>query len=416
MNSGSRLNVLVAGGGVAGLEALLALRDLAGDRVELTVLEPASQFVFRPMATAETFGRGHGQRIPMSKIASDTGAHHVVGALAEVDDTRRTVTLDNGDELRYDALVIATGAASEPAFRRGITWTPESDPEVFGGLRRDLEEGYARSIAFVIPPGTAWPLPAYELALMTAWDADGMGQDDVEISVVTPEQAPLAIFGAAGSAALQADLDDAGVTVRTGAYVEETSDPTGFVVQPGGQRLDAVHVVALPRAVGPDIAGVPSDANGFVRVDRHCHVDGLERVWAAGDAIAFPVKQGGLAAQEADAAAQDIARMAGAEVEADTFRPVLRGMLLTGRGRNWMRAEISGGGGESVAERHALWWPPTKVAGRYLAPYLHERFETEHTGMGMPSGLPVELDLERELEQAQAEMRSGAQATVARDV
>ncbi|HEY7629868.1 MAG TPA: FAD-dependent oxidoreductase [Thermoleophilaceae bacterium] len=416
MNSGSRLNVLVAGGGVAGLEVLLALRDLAGDRVELTLLEPSSEFVFRPMATAETFGRGRGQRIKTSKIAADTGATLVPGALAAVDDARRRVTVDNGDELRYDALVIATGARSEPAFRRGITWTPETDPEVFGGLRRDLEEGYAHSVAFVIPPGTAWPLPAYELALMTAWDADGMGQDDVQISVVTPEQGPLAIFGPAGSAAVQADLDEAGVTVRTGAYVEETSDPSGFVVMPGGDRLDAAHVVALPRAVGPNIPGVPSDANGFIRVDRHCHVDGAERLWAAGDAIAFPVKQGGLAAQQADAAAEDIARMSGADVAAQTFKPVLRGMLLTGRGRSWMRAEITGGGGEAVAERHALWWPPTKVAGRYLAPYLHETFESSHAeGAEAPSGLPVELDLERELEQAADELRSGAQATVGRD-
>jgi sulfide:quinone oxidoreductase len=251
---------------------------------------------------------------------------------------------------------------------------------------------------------------------MTAWDADGMGQDDVQISVVTPEQGPLAIFGAAGSAAVQADLDEAGVTVRTGAYVEETSDPSGFVVMPGGDRLDAAHVVALPRAVGPNIPGVPSDANGFIRVDRHCHVDGAERLWAAGDAIAFPVKQGGLAAQQADAAAEDIARMSGADVAAQTFKPVLRGMLLTGRGRSWMRAEITGGGGEAVAERHALWWPPTKVAGRYLAPYLHETFESSHAeGAEAPSGLPVELDLERELEQAADELRSGAQATVGRD-
>jgi sulfide:quinone oxidoreductase len=416
MNSGSRLKVLVAGGGVAGLETLLALRDLAGDRVELALLEPSSEFVFRPMATAETFGRGHGQRVRTSKIAQDTGAKLVPGALAAVDDARRTATVDNGDELRYDALVIATGATSEPAFRRGITWTPETDPEVFGGLRRDLEEGYAHSIAFVIPASTAWPLPAYELALMTAWDADGMGQDDVHITVVTPEDAPLGIFGAAGSAAVQADLDEAGVRVRTGAYVEETSDPAGFVVLPGGEPLDAVHVVALPRAVGPRIPGIPSDAAGFIRVDRHCHVDGAERVWAAGDAIAFPVKQGGLAAQEADAAAEAIARMAGADVEARPFKPILRGMLLTGRGRSWMRAEIAGGGGESVAERHALWWPPTKVAGRYLAPYLQETFESSYAdSRDVPSGLPVELDLERELEQAATELRTGAQETVGRD-
>lgn len=383
------LNVVVAGGGVAGLEALLALRDLAGDRITTTLLEPATEFVFRPMATAETFGRGHGERIRMTRLAEDAGARLVVGGLAGVDDGRRVVIMDNGDELEYDALLVATGAASEPAYRRAITWTPESDPELFGGLRRDIEDGYAHNVAFVVPPLNAWPLPAYELALMLAWDARGMGQDDLQIRVVTPEHVPLEMFGHAGSAALQTDLDEAGVSVWTSAYVEESTDPPGFVVQPGNHSLDATRVVALPKATGARIPGLACDEAGFVRVDRHGHVLGSERVWAAGDAVAFPVKQGGIAAQQADAAAEAIAALAGADIEPRPFRPVLRGMLLTGRGRNWMRSEITGGGGAAVAERHALWWPPTKVAGRYLAPYLHETAET-----GAPSGVAVDLDLE----------------------
>jgi sulfide:quinone oxidoreductase len=401
MNQVSSLKVVVAGGGVAGLEALLALRHLAGERVELTLLEPSPDFVFRPMAIAETFGRGHGERIRTSQLANHVGAKLVSGALAAVDDERRVALTDAGDELAYDALLVAPGAGSEAAFRRAITWTPEADPEVFGGLRRDIEEGYAHKVAFVVPPGTAWPLPAYELALMTAWDAKDMGQDDVEVTVVTPEQSPLGIFGANGSAAVRADLDEAGVHVRTGAYVEEAEG--GFVTQPGGEPLDATRVVALPRATGPAIDGLTSDPEGFIRVDRHCHVDGTERVWAAGDAIAFPVKQGGIAAQQADAAAEAIAALAGADVDPQPFKPVLRGMLLTGRGRDWLRAEIAGGGGETVVERRALWWPPTKVAGRYLAPYLQELVEHRVAGTGdAPSGLPVDLDLEHELDAALA--------------
>ena len=65
------VRVLVAGGGVAGLEGLLALRDLAGDRVELTLLSPEEEFVYRPMAVAEPFGRGRADRHPLADIASD---------------------------------------------------------------------------------------------------------------------------------------------------------------------------------------------------------------------------------------------------------------------------------------------------------------------------------------------------------
>ena len=56
----------------------------------------------------------------------------------------------------------------------------------------------------------------------------------------------------------------------------------------------------------------------------------LEDVFAAGDIANFPIKQGGLAAQQADAAAEAIAAEAGAQVDPQPFKPVLRGILLTG--------------------------------------------------------------------------------------
>jgi sulfide:quinone oxidoreductase len=131
-------------------------------------------------------------------------------------------------------------------------------------------------------------------------------------------------------------------------------------------------------------------------------------VWAAGDAIDFPVKQGGLAAQQADAAAEDIAQRAGVPLRPTPFRPVLRGVLLTGRGRAWMRS-ASGGGGEGEAERRALFWPPTKIAGRYLSPYLAERDRAEAAGEApRPDGRAVELDLERDVPAAAEWLRAAA--------
>jgi sulfide:quinone oxidoreductase len=405
VSSESPLRVVVAGGGVAGLEAMLALRDLAGERVELTLLEPDTDFVFRPMAVAETFARGRSHPVSMTKVASDVGATLVHARLTAVDSEGRRAIVEEGAPVPYDALLVAVGARGVPVYRRALTWTPEADPEVFGGLLRDLEEGYTESIAFVVPPGVAWALPAYELALMTAYQAQSMGRDNVRISVVTHEDAPLDAFGVAGSAAVRTDLDDAGVTVDTGAYVDE--DDQGFRIEPGGRPLEARRVVALPRAAGPGIDGVMADEEGFIRVDRHGKVRGIERVWAAGDAVAFPVKQGGLAAQQADAAAESIAALAGADVTPQPFHPVLRGVLLTGRGREWLRQDIAGGGGEGGAsDRHALWWPPTKVAGRYVSPYLEGVIEPDAGTAGeTPPGQPVELDLEEMLPAAADALR-----------
>jgi sulfide:quinone oxidoreductase len=397
MSSG-RFGVLIAGGGVAGLEALLALRDLAGDLVDLTLLAPEAEFVYRPMAVVEPFGRGRADRRLLADIVSEFGAGLIQSALVEVDSGGGAAVTGAGQRVRFDALVVAVGARSEPALRRVLTWTPETDAEVFGGLLRDLDEGYVKRVAFVVPPGVAWALPAYELAMMTAWQAWGMGHDDVEVTVYTPEDAPLGLFGTRATAALREDLEEAGVRAETGVYVtEDPRDPARLVLLPGERTLEVDRVVALPRAVGPALPGLPADARGFVPTDLYGKVPDVDGVWAAGDAIAFPVKQGGLAAQQADAAAESIAAVVGADVVPQPFHPVLRGMMLTGRGKAWMR-HAPAGGGEGTAERRALWWPPTKIAGRYLSPYLAAREESDAVGDSQqPDGQPVDLDLELEV-------------------
>lgn len=313
------------------------------------------------------------------------------------DDAARSAIIAGGETVTYDALVVAVGAASEPAFVHALTWTPEADADIYGGLLADVEEGYSKRLAFVVPDGVNWPLPAYELALMTAWDARAAGQDDVEITIYTHEAAPLEIFGPNGSAALADDLADAGVRVQTGVHVAG-SGVGRLVAQPGAHDLSAARVVALPRAVGHPVEGLATDERGFVVTDRFGRVPGTEAVWAAGDAAAFPIKQGGLAAQQADAVAQSIAARAGADIEPQPFRPVLRGVLLTGRGRAWMRHDLTAELDAGTDSRHALFWPPTKVAGRYLSPYLAGRDELRVRGAdATPAGEAVLLDLTHEL-------------------
>jgi sulfide:quinone oxidoreductase len=366
------LRVLVAGGGVAGMEAVLALRELAAERVDITLLAPESTFSYRPMAVAVPFARGHVQRLMLADFARETGARLVRGALAAVEPG--VVRTTDGRVIAYDALLVAVGAWSEPAVPGATTWTPELDQEVMGGLLADLEEGYAKRVAFVVPEGAGWPLPAYELALMTAWDARDMGQDDVEITIHTPEAMPLELFGEDASASLRADLEEAGVAVR-----------------PAGEDLAGRRVIALPRVAARHVRGLPADARGFVPVDEHGRVPGLADVWAAGDCVAFAIKQGGIAAQQADAAARSIAARAGAPVREEPFRPVLRGVLLTGRGRRWIRRALETAGDHGEAQRRALWWPPTKVAGEYLAPYLAMHAHGPLPGEERPSGRLVEF-------------------------
>jgi sulfide:quinone oxidoreductase len=118
---------------------------------------------------------------------------------------------------------------------------------------------------------------------------------------------------------------------------------------------------------------LPADDHGFIPIDEHARVIGVADVYAAGDGTTFPIKQGGLATQQADAAAEHIAARLGASVQAKPFHPVLRGQLITGVESLHMRHDLSGGHGEGTASLDYLWWPPHKVSGRYLAAWLaHE--------------------------------------------
>ena len=99
---------------------------------------------------------------------------------------------------------------------------------------------------------------------------------------------------------------------------------------------------------------------------------GLDSVYAAGDGTTFPVKQGGLACQQADAIAELLAAAAGADVDPSPFRPVLRGRLLTDRGAQYLEQPLHGGAGMGPASELRLWSAPRKVDGRYLSPWLEE--------------------------------------------
>jgi sulfide:quinone oxidoreductase len=394
----SRFRVLVAGGGVAGLEALLTLHALARDRVELTLAEPQPDFVYRPMKVAEPFARGTARRYRLAEVARDAGARIVRDGIAAIDDGRRVAVTAAGEKLRYDALLLTTGARAVPAYEHALGWDDATPVDGLGELLRDVEEGYVRRVAFVVPPGPGWPLPIYELALMTAraaWEA----QTGAQVAIVSPEPAPLAVFGPRASAMVAADLRAAGVAFHGRSYAEVVKAAALTVfAHPGPRRIDVDRVVALPRLVGRAPQGVPVDHAGFVPADQYGKVPGLDRVWAAGDGIAFPVKFGGLAAEQADAAAESIARLAGAPVTPQPFRPVLRGRLLTGRGERFMHHVAAGGGGDGTVADHALWWPPGKVAARRLAPYLAEHDEDAALGIAPNApGLDVQVDLAREL-------------------
>jgi sulfide:quinone oxidoreductase len=362
------MRVVIAGGGVAGLEALLALSAIGEGLVDAELLSPTDEFVYRPLVVAEPFGGADVLRIELGRVVDEVGARHVKDALVSVDPTTHTVATASGAKLPYDALLIALGARPIEAVPGALTFSDEAERRRFAELLAVLGRRGTKRLAFVVPQAATWSIAAYELALLTAAERDARRLSGVEITLVTHEAAPLDLFGSAAAELVAARLEQANVSLLR-ASRSERFDGSRLEIA-GGEPLPVDAVVALPALEVPSLPGVPQRHHGFVQTDAAMRVNGLESVWAAGDATWFPVKQGGLAAQQADVSARSIAAHAGAHVPIEAFQPVLRAALITGEAPDFFRASISDRGeGIAVAGR-ALWWPPTKVAGRYLGPYI----------------------------------------------
>jgi sulfide:quinone oxidoreductase len=385
--------VVIVGGGVAGLEALLALHDLAGDRVEVTLIAPQPDFLYKPLLVEEPFDLAPAERHELAPLAEEKGARFALKSVSAVDPDAHTVELDDGSKLEYDQLIVCAGGRHKPAFDYATTF-PSGGPEPYkADAVLDRAAGKDHRLAFVLPHGVTWSLPLYEIALMTQRRAFERGAD-VKIAIVTPESGPLAIFGPAASAVVGELLKARGIEFFPGSTVREL-DEEGIKLSPGDRALGPCEVVALPVMEGPALEGLPADEEGFIPIDDHARVKGVEDVYAAGDGTNFPIKQGGIATQQADAAAEDIAHRLGAAVEPEPFQPVLRGKLLTGEESVNLRANVAGGGGESEASPDTLWWPPHKISARYLAPLLyhgdvHEEPEPPRRSLDVDVALPKE--------------------------
>ena len=368
MRDSPTFRVLIVGAGSAALEAAFRLQHVGENRIQTTILAPDDEFATHAMAVLAPFAVGDVLHEPLARLAPEAGAQLRRGRMASVDTHAHQVISTEGEAIRYDALLIAVGGVQRVPTRHVLAFGAPGTEERMHGLVQDLEAGFVRRIAFVVPAGATWPVPLYELALMAADRAYEMGMDP-ELTLVTWERAPLGLFGAEASDALAARLAERGIAVVTGVHAEVPV--AGLIeLQPSGDLLAVDRVVTLPILEAPAVEGLPHDGDGFLVVDPHGRVRGVPDVYAAGDATHHPIKQGGLACQQADAAADAIAAQAGAAIEPEPYPAILQGVMLTQRAATYLRREASAG---QVVPHEAVWWPPTKIAGRELSRHLGRR-------------------------------------------
>ncbi|WP_320668649.1 NAD(P)/FAD-dependent oxidoreductase [Patulibacter defluvii] len=377
--------VVIAGAGIAALEAVLALRAHLDDRhLRITLLAPNERFRYPPLAVLEPFGGERSWSLPLRAFADDVGVELHHGVLHEVDVEGRSVRTSEGERLSYDALLIATGARPDRSLDGAVPFRGAHDADRVTDLLDDLAEAGGGSVAFVAPSEVSWSLPLYELALLAATHLRARGVP-AEVVVVTHERDPLAVFGAEAQAVARAKLAEHGVTLHAGAHAMRLDDD-GQIELADGRLLAADHVVAMPTLRPRTIAGLATDDRGFLPIDEHARVTGAPGVYAAGDVTDGPVKQGGLACQQADAAAEAILADLGHPLRPAPYRPVLRGILLSDDEPAYLRSTLQPTGNHLPVTREApispRAWPTGKVVGHHLSPYLAAREDGPRTPTG----------------------------------
>ena len=380
--SDERPSILVAGGGVAALEACLALRSfLADDELRIELLAPNARFEHKPLSVLAPFGDEAAWGMALARFASDQDIDLVADGLAAVRAGERVVVTRAGRELSYDRLLVAVGGTPVRALPGALTFRGARD----AAQLRDALTTAVGAVAFAAPPGTYWTLPLYELALLAA-----ARRPELTVSVVSGEDAPLEAFGRRASAAVARVLERHGVRFEGGT--DAVAADAGDLELADGRRLAFATVVSLPRLEGPAIAGLHADDEGFLAVDEHQRVPGADGVYAAGDCCDYPVKQGGLATQQADAAAEAILADLGLPIVPRPFEAVLQGVVYAPGEPVYVRS----GAGDPPARSYSLWWPPSKIAGRHLSPYLTIRAGAPRAPEIRPDVdvVPVTVDVE----------------------
>jgi sulfide:quinone oxidoreductase len=365
---GSTARVIVAGGGPAAVEALLALRAGAGQRPRLCLISPDPDLVVRPYEVLSPFQERQAPRYPLSSIAADAGARLLRDALASVDADAGVVTLRSGTSEPYESLVVAVGARTAGTLAGAIPFQGARDANRLKELLSESRAGHHRSVAFIVPPGHTYHLPLYELALHTsAWlrERDVFG---VPLLVVSPEASPLSAFGERASNEIVSLLEAQGIQFVRGHAVRH--EP-GALLLAGGQTLDVDLAVALPRLAGPALHGLAHDEEGFLPVDAQGRVAGVSHVFAAGDATDSPIKHGGLATQQADRIAELVVAELTGVAPPEPSAPVLQAVLYGGPQTRYLRARLGDDrDASSEVSSSPLWPESSKLVGRYLSSYL----------------------------------------------
>lgn len=316
MTSGAVPRIVVAGGGFAGVESALMLRDALGERAAITVVSTETTFTMRPDAVYLAFdGTAAELEIPLAAPLAHRGIPLVAARVDDIDPHAR-VLFAHGEEIAYDYAILATGATADAERIPGlaehavVVWSPADLlrlRERFREVRDGARGGRRSTVLFVVPPHNDWPVPLYELLLMfDAWLRRESARSEVTVLLATCERGFLRAFGPRTEATLRHELAARRIAGMEHAMLEEVRAGEAAFGDAGTVGCDLL-VAAAPYRAAADFRALARDSRGFVLVDQGSRrALGCDAVFVVGDAADFPVKQAVLALLQADAAAEAV--------------------------------------------------------------------------------------------------------------
>jgi hypothetical protein len=220
---------------------------------------------------------------------------------------------------------VAVGAEPVRATAGAVTFRGARDAEAVRAAIDGVDTSERSAIVFALPERAFWTLPTYELVMLAA--ARLAARDArAQVVLVAPESAPVEAFGPRASAAVGELLK-----ARDIRFVGRASPVAARRRRPragGGNAAPRRRGGQPPATAGQADRRIGPRRGGVVVVDEYGRVAGCDGVFAAGDITDFPLKQGGLAAQQADAAAETMLAELGLQIVPRPFAPVLQGRAL----------------------------------------------------------------------------------------
>jgi sulfide:quinone oxidoreductase len=297
--------LVILGGGTAGTMAANRLRRrLRASEWQIVVIDGEPGHLYQPGLLLLPFGGYDVPDIVRQRRASlIDGVELMLAEIERVDPGRQTVTLQDGAEIGYDYLVVATGTTPRPDQTPGMLG-PEWRKSIFDfytldgalALRQRLADFHGgRLVVHVVEMPIKCPVAPLEFAFLAdAHFAERGMRDAVDITYVTPLDG--AFTKPIASKHLGGMLAERGIGIESDFVVDRIDNDAKALVSMDERVIPFDLLVTVPLNMGADFvarSGLGNELN-YVEVDRHTLLSKrYDNIFALGDAADLPTSKAG---------------------------------------------------------------------------------------------------------------------------